>query len=96
MVASRAPLDVAQDPPTRVDTSPAAATSSVSTSPPAPPRPLLPAERDINAAMNGFNAGVVNFLKGKLSITISERSHRLVFFFFQQLLPSNRSQVLPD
>lgn len=56
MVASR-PVDVAQDQP-RVD-------PSVSTSPSPPSRPLLPAERDINAAMNGFNAGVVNFLKSK-------------------------------
>lgn len=29
-------------------------------------RPLLPAERDINAGMSGFNAGVVNFLKGEV------------------------------
>lgn len=27
-------------------------------------RPLLPAERGINASMEGFNAGVVNLLKG--------------------------------
>lgn len=27
-------------------------------------RPRLPAEREINAGMSGFNAGVVNFLKG--------------------------------
>lgn len=29
-------------------------------------RPLLPAEREINAGMRGFNAGVVNFLKGEV------------------------------
>lgn len=28
-------------------------------------RPRLPAEREINAGMSGFNAGVVNFLKGE-------------------------------
>lgn len=28
-------------------------------------RPLLPAERDISAGVEGFNAGLINFLKGK-------------------------------
>lgn len=60
MVASR-PIDVSHDQP-RMDPSPA---SPSSPSPSSPSRPLLPAERDINAAMNGFNAGVVNMLKGK-------------------------------
>lgn len=28
-------------------------------------RPMLPAERDINESVNGFNAAVVDFLKGE-------------------------------
>lgn len=36
-------------------------------------RPLLPAERDVNAAMNGFNAGVVNFLKGEPTQTANNQ-----------------------
>lgn len=42
--------------------------ASASASPPAvvsPGRPLLPAERNVNAFMNDFNAGVVDFLKGE-------------------------------
>lgn len=60
MVASR-PMDVSNDQP-RMDASTPMSASTAS--PPSPLRPLLPAERDINAAMDGFNAGVVNFLKG--------------------------------
>lgn len=57
MIAN-SPMDVTK---ADLDQSPATATSSAS------PllRPLLPAERDINSAMNGFNAGVVDVLKGK-------------------------------
>lgn len=78
MVASRplGPLDVAQQESPRVDTSPAA---SVSTSPSSPARPLLPAERDINAAMDGFNAGVVDFLKGKEGVVSFARDRRICF-----------------
>eukprot|EP00903_Cladosiphon_okamuranus_P022140 g20361.t1 len=66
MVASR-PVDVAQGQP-RLD-------ASVSTSPSPPSRPLLPAERDINAAMVGFNAGVVNFLKGLMVHYYGDRTY---------------------
>ena len=79
MVASRplGPLDVAQQESPRADTSPAA---SVSTSPSSPARPLLPAERDINAAMDGFNAGVVDFLKGKEGVvSFAKRPTHFVF-----------------
>ena len=88
MVASRplGPLDVAQQESPRADTSPAA---SVSTSPSSPARPLLPAERDINAAMDGFNAGVVDFLKGKEGVVSFTKSPThfvfalgVVFFLF--------------
>lgn len=34
-------------------------------------RPPLPAEREINAGMSVFNAGVVNFLKGDLWLIVS-------------------------
>lgn len=37
-------------------------------------RPRLPAEREINAGMSGFNAGVVNFLKGLMVQYYGERT----------------------
>lgn len=64
MVASN-PMDVAKDqarprPDEASTAAPPASPSSESSL-----RPRLPAERDINNAMNGFNAGVVNFLKSE-------------------------------
>lgn len=58
MVAS-SPMD---DPKTR---QPPRMGSELPATSPAAARPLIPAERDINAFMNGFNAGVVDFLKGE-------------------------------
>lgn len=91
MVASR-PVDVAKDQP-RVDAS-SPSSASASASSPSPPRPLLPAERDINTAMNGFNAGVVNFLKGKVNKSTAVFKCD-VFFFFSPSGVHTRMQSLP-
>ncbi|CAN0208522.1 unnamed protein product [Pylaiella littoralis] len=66
MIAN-SPIDVAK----REVDEPRAAASSASPS----QRPLLPAERDINTAMNGFNAGVVNLLKGLMVQYYGERTY---------------------
>lgn len=64
MVASN-PMDVAKDQARQRSDETSAAGSPASPSTQASLRPRLPAERDINNAMNGFNAGVVNFLKSE-------------------------------
>ncbi|CAN0377699.1 unnamed protein product, partial [Ectocarpus sp. 12 AP-2014] len=74
MVAS-SPMDVApKGSPPLDEQSP----TSASASPPtvvSPGRPPLPAERNVNAFMNDFNAGVVNLLKGLMVQYYGERTY---------------------
>ncbi|CBJ31032.1 conserved unknown protein [Ectocarpus siliculosus] len=74
MVASN-PMDVApKGRPLLDEQSPTSASDSSATVV-SPGRPRLPAERNVNAFMNDFNAGVVDFLKGLMVQYYGERTY---------------------
>lgn len=73
MVAS-SPMDVAPKGRPLLDEQSPTSASASSPAVVSPGRPRLPAERNVNAFMNDFNAGVVDFLKGK------QQSDSIVFW----------------